>query len=82
LISEIASATILKQDFDFITVTDQVTAVGPSVFDLILLREKNYIGVSAPITLNINNGSASIHGTVTGDPVNIGLFSGTVPILL
>ena len=78
--SENAFAAILKEDFDYLTVSESNLIINPNVFDLITFKERSAIGIAAPIILNIND-EPTVHGTVTGEPVIISV-SGTVPTLL
>lgn len=80
LIKEDAFASILKEDFEFFSVTESIPNIAPNGFELITFKEKRAIGVAAPIVLNIND-NPTIHGTVTGDAIIISV-GGTEPVLL
>jgi len=80
LISEIARATILKEDFDIFVVTDFNISISPNTIQLITFKEKTAIGTAAPIVLNVND-TPTVHGSVTGDIIDISV-GGTEPVLL
>jgi hypothetical protein len=65
LISEIASAFILKDAIDRITFSDFTDTLGPIAFELITFQDKSAIRAYAPLILNINN-NPTVHGSVTG----------------
>lgn len=80
LISEIGSASILKEDSDQFFVTELTSNIALNSLQLITFKERTGIGKSAPIVFNINN-EPTVHGTASGEPVIIST-SGTVPLLL
>ena len=80
LISEIAEASILKQDFDFLTITETKPNILLNGAQLITFKEKVAIGKAAPLILNIND-NPTVHGSVTGDIIIIST-GGTEPVLL
>jgi len=80
LISEIAGASILKQDFDFLTITETKPNILLNGAQLITFKEKVAIGKAAPLILNIND-NPTVHGSVTGDIIIIST-GGTEPVLL
>lgn len=80
LISEIASAAILKEDSDQFEVTDFTSSIALQGLQLITFKERTGIGKAAPIILNIND-NPTVHGTVTGDIISIST-GGTEPVLL
>ena len=80
LISEIASASILKENSDFLTITETKPNILLNGAQLITFREKVAIGKAAPLVLNIND-NPTVHGSVTGDIIIIST-GGTEPVLL
>jgi hypothetical protein len=80
LISEIASASILKEDDDQFFVSELTSAIALNGLQLITFKEKTGIGKAAPLVLNINDNS-TVHGTATGDIISISV-GGTEPVLL
>lgn len=80
LISELANASILREAYDFVTVTDSVSNISLNAHQLITFKEKIGLRQSAPIILNIND-NPTVHGTVTGDIISISI-GGTEPVLL
>jgi hypothetical protein len=80
LISEIPSASILKEAFDYHYVTEAKSNIILNGFQLITFKERAAIGKAAPLVLNIND-NPTIHSTVTGDIIDISI-GGTEPVLL
>lgn len=80
LISEIASASILKEADDSAIVTDLIPNILLNGYQLMTFKEKVGIGKAAPIVLNINE-NPTVHGSVTGDIIIIST-GGTEPVLL
>jgi len=80
LISEIASASILREAFDYHYVTEATSNIILKGLQLITFKERTGIGTAAPLVLNIND-NPTIHGTVTGDIIDISV-GGTEPVLL
>jgi len=80
LISEIASASILKEAFDYYYVTEATSNIILNALQLITFKERTGIGTAAPLVLNIND-NPTIHSTVTGDIIDISI-GGTEPVLL
>lgn len=80
LISEIASASILKEADDSAIVTDLIPNILLNGYQLMTFKEKVGIGKAAPIVFNINE-NPTVHGSVTGDIIIIST-GGTEPVLL
>ena len=80
LISEIASASILKDSFDEFAVTELTSNIILNSLQLITFKERTGIGKAAPLVINLND-DPTIHGTVTGDIIDISI-GGTEPVLL
>ena len=80
LISEIASASILKDSFDQFAVTELTSNIILNSLQLITFKERTGIGKAAPLIINLND-DPTIHGSVTGDIIDISI-GGTEPVLL
>lgn len=80
LISELASASILKEDKDYFVITEATSNVLLQGLQLITFKEKIGIGTAAPLVLNINE-NPTVHGSATGDIIIIST-GGTEPVLL
>lgn len=80
LISEIASASILKDSLDQFAVTELTSNIILNSLQLITFKERNGIGKAAPLIINLND-DPTIHGSVTGDIIDISI-GGTEPVLL
>lgn len=80
LISEISIPSLLREVEDSFAVTELKNNIILDIFQLITFKERIGIGKAAPLIININN-NPTIHGSVTGDIINISI-GGTEPVLL